>query len=155
MFHAMVATPDAIALPSDARPRHDARIFQQGAGAAAAAATREAGLRLAGEGSGGGAAQGGAAGRPGGCGAGGCAGECVRSMVGMAQCASGAWGACCDAMAGWRAAGCWCNQEGGVLLASMPQVLGPAVLGRLTSSCGLEAPERVCISGQPPPDGGR
>ncbi|KAI8475020.1 MAG: hypothetical protein J3K34DRAFT_456463 [Monoraphidium minutum] len=123
-FHAMVMTPDDVALPGDTRPRYDSRIFAAppplpGGGAEGSPAEEVEEDAAA----------------PGGC---------MRSMVGMAQCASGSWEACCDAMARWAAAGCWCNQEGQVLLGAMPAALGPAALASLAASCRLPPAPRTC-----------
>ncbi|GBF96219.1 hypothetical protein Rsub_08764 [Raphidocelis subcapitata] len=151
-FHAMVLTPAAVALPGDSRPRYDARIFAAPPGGGGGGGG-EADGGGAGAGGGGGSvgdvalrSSGAAAGADGAAPAGGGAGPrpgaveggaCVRAMVGAAQCASGSWAACCDAMEGWAAAGCWVSQEGRVLLGSMPAVLGPAVMRRLSASCGV------------------
>jgi hypothetical protein len=85
----MVMTPADVALPGDSRPRYDYRIFatepgkigglEGGAAGSAAAATAAV------------ARQAGAAAPP---------GACVRSVVGMAQCASGSWQACCEMLQG-------------------------------------------------------
>ena len=148
--HAIVLTPERIALPGDARPRYDSRIFQPSGGGGGGAADAAAGLsgcngtaRAARIGAAAGGAEGGereAAAAADGSGGEAGGGACVRAMVGMAQCASLAAGSgteCCGAIARWRAGGCWCSLEGRVLLNSLPaNQLGPGLIGRLEAGCG-------------------
>jgi hypothetical protein len=139
-FHSLVLTPAAVALPGDSRPRYDSRIFSGGGGGGTVTDGGSSSGGGGGESSQGqpraAAAQGEWAPPP---------GACMRSMTGAAQCASGSWSTCCESVGSWNSNGCYCSQEGAVLMGSMPAVMGPAMWTGLSLSCRLGQPERACL----------